>query len=175
MPLMFGPIKMLMQSDKKIEKAQKLDEIDYKIICQSLLGSDSKNISSSLNISLSTIQRRMRSILFAKILNKEFTLNCQILGITKVLLHVYLSDGKLKETATKISEMEGIISVILHVGNSDILAEFVYVNADSLVDIISSIKKIEGVERIVWSQEIENINIPKDKIMKTYEKLIEKL
>lgn len=56
-----------------------------------------------------------------------------------------------------------------------VLAEFVYVNADYLVDIISSIKKIESVERIVWSQEIENINIPKDKIMKTYEKLIEKL
>ena len=71
--------------------------------------------------------------------------------------------------------MEGIISVTIHVGNSDILAEFVYVNADSLVDIISSIKKIEGVERIMWSQEIENIIIPKDRVMKTYQKLIEKL
>ena len=71
--------------------------------------------------------------------------------------------------------MEGIISVSLHIGNSDILAEFVYVNADSMVDIISSIKKIEGVERIVWSQEIDNIIISNDKIMKTYQKLIEKL
>lgn len=60
-------------------------------------------------------------------------------------------------------------------GNSDILAEFVYVNADSIVDIISSIQKIEGVERIVWSQEIENIIISNNKIMKTYQKLIEKL
>jgi nitrate reductase NapAB chaperone NapD len=90
-------------------------------------------------------------------------------------LHIYLSDGKLRETAEKISEMEGIISVSLHIGNSDILAEFVYVNADSIVDIISSIKKIEGVERIVWSQEIENIIISNNKIMKTYQKLIEKL
>lgn len=73
--------------------------------------------------------------------------------------------------------MEGIISVAIHVGNSDILAEFVYVNADSLVDTIlyPSIKKIEGVERIMWSQEIENIIIPKDRVMKTYQKLIEKL
>lgn len=71
--------------------------------------------------------------------------------------------------------MEGIISVAIHVGNSDILAEFVYINADSLVGIISSIKKIEGVERIMWSQEIENIIIPKDRVMKTYQKLIEKL
>ena len=71
--------------------------------------------------------------------------------------------------------MEGIISVSLHIGNSDILAVFVYVNADSIVDIISSIKKIEGVERILWSQEIDNIIISNDKIMKTYQKLIEKL
>ena len=71
--------------------------------------------------------------------------------------------------------MEGIISVAIHVGNSDIVAEFVYINADSLVGIISSIKKIEGVERIMWSQEIENIIIPKDRVMKTYQKLIEKL
>ena len=90
-------------------------------------------------------------------------------------MHIYLSDGKLRETAEKISEMEGIISVSLHIGNSDILAVFVYVNADSIVDIISSIKKIEGVERILWSQEIDNIIISNDKIMKTYQKLIEKL
>ena len=104
---------MSIQSDKKIEKAHKLDKIDYKIISQLLLGSDSKSISSILHIALSTIQRR-RSILFTKIINRDFTPNCQILGITKVLLHIYLSDGNLKETATKISEMEEIISVALH-------------------------------------------------------------
>ena len=166
---------MSIQSDKKIAKAHKLDKIDYKIICQLLLGSDSKSISSILHIALSTIQRRTRAIIFANIITREYTPNCQILGISKALLHIYLSDGKLRETAEKISEMEGIISVSLHIGNSDILAEFVYVNADSIVDIISSIKKIEGVERIVWSQEIENIIISNDKIMKTYQKLIEKL
>ena len=107
-----------------------------------ILGSDNKNISSTLHIALSTIQRRRRSILFTKIINRDFTPNCQILGISKVLLHIYLSDGKLRETAEKISEMEGIISVSLHIGNSDILAVFVYVNADSIVDIISSIKKM---------------------------------
>jgi hypothetical protein len=105
---------MSIQLDKKIEKAHKLDEIGYKIICQLILGSDNKNISSTLHIALSTIQRRRRSILFTKIINRDFTPNCQILGITKVLLHIYLSDGNLKETATNVSEMEGIISVALH-------------------------------------------------------------
>jgi len=166
---------MSILTDKKIEKAHNLDKIDYKIICQLLLGSDSKSISSLLHIALSTIQRRTRTIIFANIIKREYTLNCQSLGIFKVLLHIYISDGKLRETAEKISEMEGIISVSLHIGNSDILAEFVYVNANSLVDIISSIKKIEGVERIVWSQEIDKITITNDKVMKTYQKLIEKL
>ncbi len=166
---------MSIQSDKKIETAHQLDKIDYKITCQLLLGSDSKSISAILHLALSTIQRRTRAIISANIINREYKLNCKILGICRVLLHIYLSDGNLKSTAEKISEMEGIISLSLHIGNSDILAEFVYVNADSMVDMISSIKKIEGVERIVWSQEIDNIIISNDKIMKTYQKLIEKL
>ena len=68
---------------QKIEKAHKLDEIGYKRILQLILGSDIKNISSTLHIALSTIQRRRRSILFTKIINREFTPNCQIVGITK--------------------------------------------------------------------------------------------
>ena len=124
---------MSIQSDKKIEKAHKLDKIDYKIICQLLLGSDSKSISSILHLALIVqFKEERESIIFANIINREYTPNCQILGISKVLLHIYLSDGKLRETAEKISEMEGIISVSLHIGNSDILAEFVYVNADIL-------------------------------------------
>jgi ATP/maltotriose-dependent transcriptional regulator MalT len=52
----FRPIKMSIQLVKKIEKAHKLDEIGYKIICQLISGSDNKNISSTLHIALSTIQ-----------------------------------------------------------------------------------------------------------------------
>ena len=66
---------MSIQLDKKIEKAHKLDKIDYEIICQLLLGSDNKNISSTLHIALSTIQRRRRSILFTKIINRDFKLS----------------------------------------------------------------------------------------------------
>jgi hypothetical protein len=62
-----GPIKISIQLDKKIEKAYKLDGIDYKIICQLILSSDNKNISSTSHIALSTIQRRRR-LLFTKII-----------------------------------------------------------------------------------------------------------
>ena len=44
---------MSKQSDKEIETALKLDKIDYKIICQLLLNSDSKSISSILHLALS--------------------------------------------------------------------------------------------------------------------------
>ena len=160
--------------DKKIEKEYHLDEIDQKIISLMLFGSDYKNISSLLHIALSTVQRRTRNILHLKIIDKEYVPNCKILGIIKVLLHIYLSDGSLQSTAEKISRLDGIVSVSLHIGNSDIIAEFVYVNADYLADIIASIKKIEGVERIMWSQEIGKINIPKDKVMRTFQILLEK-
>ena len=161
---------MSIQLDKKIEKAHKLDKIDYKIICQLLLGSDSKSISSILHIALSTIQRRTRAIIFANIITREYTPNCQILGISKALLHIYLSDGKLRETAEKISEMEGILSVTIHVGNSDIVSEFVYDNSEDLVDIIASIKDIEGVTHIVWSEEIYRLKTHKENILKSFNK-----
>ena len=98
---------------KKIQKVYKLDVIDQRIISLLLFGSDHKNISSTLHIALSTVQRRTRNILHLKIRAKEYNLNCKILGISKILLHIYLRDGNLKSTAEKISEMDGIISVAL--------------------------------------------------------------
>jgi len=93
-----------------------------------------------------------------------------MLDIKKGLLHTYLRDGKLRKTAEKISEMEGILSVTLHVGNSDIVSEFVYDNSEELVDIIAAIKEIEGVDKVMWSEEIFKLPIHKENIMKSFNK-----
>ena len=37
------------------------------------------------------------------------------------LLHVYLGDGSIDEVAHKITEIEGIESVEVHIGNSDLM------------------------------------------------------
>jgi hypothetical protein len=100
----------------------------------------------------------------------EYQHDFKVLGIKKGLLHTYLSDGHLKRTAEKIAQMEGILSVTIHVGNSDIVSEFVYDNSECLVDIIATIKQIQGVDRVVWSEEIIKLSQHKENVMKSFNK-----
>lgn len=150
-----------------------LDKTDFRIVSLLVLGYDNKTISSTLNIPLSTIQRRTRLILQSELVTQEYQPNFKMLGIKKGLLHTYLRDGKLRKTAEKISEMEGILSVTIHVGNSDIVSEFVYDNSEDLVDIIASIKDIEGVTHIVWSEEIYKLKTRKENILKSFNKYLQ--
>jgi Lrp/AsnC family transcriptional regulator for asnA, asnC and gidA len=152
------------------DSSPSFDKTDYRVISLLVLGYDNKKISSTLKVPLSTIQRRTRIILLSGIVTLEYTPNFQMLGIKKGLLHTYLRDGKLRKTAEKISEMEGILSVTLHVGNSDIVSEFVYDNSEELVDIIAAIKEIEGVDKVMWSEEIFKLPIHKENIMKSFNK-----
>jgi predicted RND superfamily exporter protein len=146
------------------------DKTDYRVISLLVLGYDNKKISSTLKVPLSTIQRRTRIILLAGIVTLEYIPNFKMLDIKKGLLHTYLHDGKLRKTAEKISEMEGILSVTLHVGNSDVVSEFVYDNSEELVDIIAAIKEIEGVDKVMWSEEISKLPRHKEHIMKSFKK-----
>src|SRR5919107_3247742 len=147
-----------------------LDKTDFRIVSLLVLGYDNKKISSTLKIPLSTIQRRTRLILQSGIVTLEYQPNFKLLGMKKGLLHTYLRDGQLRITAEKVSEMDGILSVTIHVGNSDIVSEFVYNNSEELVDIIAAFKQIEGVERVVWSEEVFKLLTQKENIMKSFQK-----
>ena len=59
---------------------------------------------------------------------------------------------------------QGIISVAVHIGNSDLVALFVYKNSKQLLDTISESKKIPGVERVLWSEEVYFIKMNESKI-----------
>ena len=147
-----------------------MDKTDFRIISLLVLGYDNKKISSTLKIPLSTIQRRTRRILLSEIVKLEYIPDFKMLGIKKGLLHTYLRDGQLRKTAEKISEMEGILSVTIHVGNSDIVSEFVYENSEDLVDIIAQIKQIQGVQQVVWSEEVSKLPSHKENIMRSFKK-----
>jgi DNA-binding Lrp family transcriptional regulator len=138
---------------KKIESF-KVDEKDIKIISCLISGYDNQQISSELQIPSSTVQRRTRLILQSGLLEHYFRPDYRRLGLKKGMIHTYLRDGDMKSTAEKISDMEGITSVSIHIGNSDIVADFIYRDSEQIIDIVSSIKKIEGVEKTVWSEEV---------------------
>ena len=84
----------------------------------------------------------------------KILLNYKKLGYKQGLIHIYLSDGNLEEILEKISQMRGIISLQVHMGNLDIHAELVYKEGSELVKAITSIKKMKGVEKIVWSEQV---------------------
>src|SRR5829696_8771654 len=147
-----------------------LDKTDFRIVSLLVIGYDNKKISSTLKIPLSTIQRRTRLILQSEIVTQEYQPNFKMLGIKKGLLHTYLRDGQIRKTAEKISQMEGILSVTIHVGNSDIVSEFVFDNSEDLIDIIAAIKEIQGVEQVVWSEEIYKIKTAKENVIKSFNK-----
>lgn len=137
---------------KQIDK--KNDSIDIKIIELMVDGRNNKQISSQLSMPLSTIQRRVRALLVSGIITTRVHLNYEKLGFKTGLLHIYLKDGDIDEIAKKVYEVDGITSFEIHIGNSDILANVVYKEGKELLNIIAAIKKLEGVERIVWSERI---------------------
>jgi Lrp/AsnC family transcriptional regulator, regulator for asnA, asnC and gidA len=139
-------------SVKQIDK--KNDSIDIKIIELMVDGRNNKQISSQLSIPLSTIQRRVRALLVSGIITPRVYLDYEKLGFKTGLLHIYLKDGEIDEIAKKVYEVDGITSFEIHIGNSDILANVVYKEGKELLNIIAAIKKLEGVERIVWSERI---------------------
>ena len=160
------------KEQKREFKYSNIDEKDIKIISYLIAGYNSQQTSSELQIPLSTVQRRTRLIIQSGLLQHNFKPDYRRLGLKKGMIHVYLRDGDMKSTAGKVSEMEGITSVSIHVGNSDIVADFVYRDSEQIVDMVSSIKKIEGVDRTVWSEEVyafpmnpQSMSVPFQKLM----------
>jgi Lrp/AsnC family transcriptional regulator, regulator for asnA, asnC and gidA len=117
-------------------------------------GRNNKEISLQLSIPLSTIQRRVRTLLTKGIVTPSVQLNYEKLGFKTGLLHIYLESGDIEKIAKKVYDLDGITSYEIHIGNSDILANVVYKEGKELLDIIIAIKKFSEVERIVWSERI---------------------
>ena len=139
-------------------KAPKIDRLDLELIPLLVNGLDSQDIAAKLDKPLSTVQRRKR-ILFDKGLLENRTIpNYKKLGFKRGLLHVYVSNGEAEAIGEKLATLKGIISASLHIGNSDLVGEFVYRDSMEILDLISSVKKINGVENTVWSEEVLEIS-----------------
>ena len=133
---------------------KKIDESDIKIIDLMVLNKTNKEISKDLGIPLSTVQRRVRDLTSADFVSTNTQINYQKFGFKTGLIHVYLRDGNIEELAKKINNLDPILYVEIHIGNSDILGHVVYKEGNELLNLISAIKKMQGVERTVWSERI---------------------
>jgi len=110
-----------------------------------------------MRIPLSTIQRRVRNLTHSQSIIVRPMINYEIFGFKMGMLHIYLREGNIDEIATKVSEIEGIESVEVHIGNSDIIGKVIYKYSKKLLNIRSHIRKIRTVEKLVWSEMIYKI------------------
>jgi Lrp/AsnC family transcriptional regulator for asnA, asnC and gidA len=131
-----------------------IDESDIQIIKLLIKGDNNKEISSKLHIPLSTVQRRAKRILKQELVITTTHLNRFKFGYRTGLIHVYCSDRNIQQTAKKMLEFGGVTSVEIHIGNSDILADFAYKESKDLFDVILKIKQMSGIERVIWSERI---------------------
>lgn len=137
-----------------INLSEGIDETDVRILHLLIQNYDNKKMSSKLKIPLSTIQRRVR-----KLVEKGFVVSKNLIDYTKFgfksgSIHIYLSDGNMDSILDEISKLNGVTSLEVHIGNSDIIAGVVYKNGRELLKTITDIKGMEGVDKIVWSERI---------------------
>src|SRR6476659_5550958 len=149
-----------------------LDKHDYQILNLLTQGADNKAIAEKLRIPLSTVQRRSRILLRAGYIKQIFQPNYKKLGLKKGLLYVYIRTGNMKGVAEDLLSSEGIISAGVHVGNSDIVGEFVYEDSEQLVDLISHVKEMDEVDRVMWSEEVFLISGKKHSIVAVLNRII---
>lgn len=136
----------------------RLDEIDLKLIDLLLSGHTTRQSAQLLEKPLSTIQRRARLLIQNGAIKPTYELGYSKLRIKKGFLHVYLSDGNVRSTVDKLLAYDGVFLVGVHLGNSDIIGTFVFSDSQEVLDLISRTKEMEGVERIVWSEEVYAIS-----------------
>lgn len=146
--------------------------VDFQIIALLVSGLENKDISKILKIPLSTIQRRVRNVIQNKLIEDCMQPNYKSLGIKRGLLHVYLTDGNMKEVANELIEFDGILSAAIHVGNSDVVGDFVYDDSEQLMDTLAKIKHLDSVDHVVWSEEVYNVPASAAHIVKSFDKMM---
>jgi DNA-binding Lrp family transcriptional regulator len=145
-----------------------LDNTDFRIIALLCSGRDNRQISTQLKIPLSTIQRRTRRIISSGIVNVGVQPNFERLGLKRGALHVCLYDGDIRKRVTQLSKMDGMISSSVQIGNSDVVSDYAYENTDQLMDTISSIKHMEGVDKVTWSEEVYREPVGSENILNSF-------
>ena len=69
--------------------------------------------------------------------------------------------------------MDGILSSSVPVGNSEIVGEFVYKDSDELVDTISNLKHLDGVSRVLWSEEVFSVPVNTENVLSSFKKNVQ--
>lgn len=131
-----------------------LDEIDLQLIDLLMAGHTSRQSAALLDKPISTIQRRARLLIQKGAITPTFELGYSKLRVKRGFLHVYLNDGDISGITDKLLSRDGVFSVGVHLGNSDIVGQFVFQDSREVLGLIEWAKHLEGVGKVVWSEEV---------------------
>lgn len=131
-----------------------IDETDLRLLDLLIKNNSNKQMSSTLDIPLSTTQRRVRKLIEKGFIVTKNYIDFTRFGFKSGSIHIYLSDGNIDSILDKVSKLKGVTALEVHIGNSDIIAGVVYKEGKELLNIIAAIKRMVGVDRIVWSERI---------------------
>ena len=148
-----------------------MDSIDFRIIALLCSGRDNKQIAAQLKIPVSTIQRRTRNIISSGIVDVKILPNFKRLGLKTGALHVELYNGDIRKKVGDISRMGGMFSSSVQIGNSDVVNEYAYDTNEQLMDTISKIKHMEGVDKVTWSEEVYHVPIASEDILNSFKNM----
>ncbi|MGI0020092.1 MAG: Lrp/AsnC family transcriptional regulator [Nitrososphaera sp.] len=119
-----------------------------------LAGFSSAEMAGKLAKPLSTVQRRSRNLIQSGLIEHRYELNYKKLGYRVAYLHVYVNGADVNVISHKVRQVDGAKSVSVHIGNSDIVAKYACKTNQELMEIIGRVRKIDGVQRVVWSEEV---------------------
>ena|SRR5690348_2334325 len=142
-----------------------IDRTDQRLIGLLLKNYTHKNIALHENLPLSTIQRRIRLLFENGYITKKNELNYKKLGLRKAYLLISLKGNPSAQVAQKISSIRGITFISLVTGNIDILCICIFRDTDDLFTIIESIKMIQGIDKVTYSEEVNPISIQKISVL----------
>ncbi|HEY6882453.1 MAG TPA: Lrp/AsnC family transcriptional regulator [Nitrososphaeraceae archaeon] len=136
-----------------------LDSIDIKIISELVRQPDisSLSLSKKIDIPLSTLQRR-RARIEKAILKRDYTFNYKAFGGRVGDLIIAVDKGKSKEIAQSLLKKykNNIVSCDTRINSEhNISAHIIYKNTEELYDLIESIKTMEYVDGVHWSEMVE--------------------
>lgn len=156
-------------SSKANKQNYTLTDLDKKLLKILLVPNggmqDSKKIAKKLRIPITKITKR-RERLEDKFLKVHYVLDIEKFGWRRVDFDISIRNGMINAVAKKLIEMDGVTYVGKSIGEHtiDLRVEAIVKDNSVLLDLLETIKGLEGVKDVVWSEIVtfvgQKISIP---------------
>ncbi|HEX7031620.1 MAG TPA: hypothetical protein VF172_01335 [Nitrososphaera sp.] len=150
-----------------------LSEADRLILKELILSKgkiSSLTLSKKLSIPLTTMQRK-RKKLENEFLTTSYSLKYERFGLRKAVLLINTVKGNNDEVGKKLLLFDEVLSVHKSIGNNniDLHAEILIKNNTKLLSLMESIKAMDGVRDVAWSETLKEIGTNTNAIIRIFD------